>query len=357
MSLRPRSLRRQLTLLGAAAVLIPLLALFSVVSFTFSSEEVFLNEDGTPRQMVEESTTVPTPVIVAAILLSAVGCVAVWFWAGRAVQPMAKIASVADDIQAGSLDRRIAMRDGASEVRVLADSFDAMLDRLAVASNNQQRLVEDASHELRTPLAALAVNNEIILQKPRPTLDDYRASAERNEALITRLQTTIDELLADARARTETVRRVDNDLMAIVRRVVDQQRIVAPGVPIVVRGPAELRLGIDGPSMERALVNLLDNATRYSPPGVSVEVSVAGGEEPRLHVTDRGPGIPVDRLATVFDRYDRDDQTGRSGIGLALVKQVAEAHGSIEVTSPLEDGTSGTRFTMTFTTPSQPKGA
>ena len=289
---------------------------------------------------------VPPEVVLAAVVLALGASVGVWLWSGRAVKPMQAITSVANDIQDGSLDRRIGLEGAAHEVQSLADSFDGMLDRLSRASHTQRQLIEDASHELRTPLAALAVNNEVILDNPEPTLSDYRASAERGEALIARLQLTIDELLKDARTRSQAAEQVDNDLMAIIGRVAAQHRAVHPGVPLEITGPAQLHLGIDGPSVERALVNLVENAARFSPPGVPVEVAVVPGASTQISVTDHGPGIPEDELHLVFDRYYRSGEG--SGIGLALVKQVADAHGGIAVESPVPGHEVGSRFTLTL---------
>ena len=312
----PKSLRRQLFALGAVAVVLPLFVLFAIVAATISSEEIMIDDRGREIVIAEESLPVPTPVIFGAALLSMAGCGVVWFWAGRAVKPMATITSVANEIQAGSLDRRIEMIGAATEVQALADSFDGMLHRLSHASTTQQQLIEDASHELRTPLAALAVNNEIILSKSDPSPEDYRESAQRNEALIARLQMTIDDLLVDARDRSRRAQQVDNDLVEIVARVVDQHRAVNPAIPIIVRSPNELHLGIDGPSVQRALVNLVENAARYSPPGVPVEIDVVA-DVPSVSVTDHGPGIASDQREAIFDRYFQGSEGGGAGIGLA----------------------------------------
>lgn len=351
----PKSLKRQLMLVGFLAVVLPVITLFLIVATTISSEEVLVDDLGAEVVISEESSVVPMEVVVGAALVSIVGCAIVWVWAGRAVRPMATITAVANEIQAGSLDRRIDLEKGPTEVRALADSFDSMLHRLSHASSTQQQLIENASHELRTPLAALAVNNEIILSKSNPTPEDYRESARRSEALISRLQLTIDDLLVDARDRSRRTQQVDNDLVEIVARVVDQHCAVNPAIPIVVRAPQELHLGIDGPSVQRALVNLVENAARFSPPGVPIEIDVVP-DEPSVSVTDHGPGIPHDQREAIFDRYYQGDRGGGAGIGLALVKQVAEANGRIDVTSPLDASATGTRFTITFGARDRPDG-
>ena len=128
---------------------------------------------------------------------------------------------------------------------------------------------------------------------------------------------------------------------------------VSPAVVVQVVAPSELRLGIDGPSVERAIANLVDNATRFSPRGAPVIIEVSSGPQGvggRVAVTDQGPGIAEEDQRHIFDRYYRgqesEDDAGR-GIGLAIVKQVADAHGSVEVASPVGDGR-GTRIAMVF---------
>jgi signal transduction histidine kinase len=327
---------------------VPVLALLFVVFATAATEDVTRGPDG--QEIIVRSTTggVPFAVTVAAVALAAMAAVAVWFWSARAVRPMSDIAALADEIQAGSLDRRLDLAPTAREVQQLGDSFDRMLDRLEAASNTQERLIEDTSHELRNPLTALAVNNEVTRNHANPTTEDFMAGLDRSDALIARLERTIDELLSEARTRTQQTRQVDNDLVAIVRRVADQHRTIDPAVDIVVTAPERLLLPIDGSSVERMLTNLIENAARFTPDGMPVEIDVTESP-PTLTVTDHGPGIPPEELPHVFDRYYRADHGPGHGIGLAIVKQVADAHGSIQVESPPSNRPTGTRFVMQFT--------
>ncbi len=348
------SLRDNLALFGIGAVVIPLLVMLFVFSSSIEDNEIIMgDEEPEASEIAKPTGVVPTEVLVATVALMMGGVGAVWFWSRRAVAPMAEITAVANEIQAGSLDRRIDLRGGTREVRELADSFDQMLDRLATSSGTQQRMLEDASHELRTPLAALALNNELVLDADSASVADYRAAAERSQGLIDRLQTTIDELLLEGRAANHALQQIDNDLMAIVARVADQHRVLNPMVPVAIRGPQSLLLGIEGASVQRALINLVENAARYSPVGVPIEIDVATSDTTTLlSVTDHGPGIPLEQRDVIFERYYQADESvrGTAGIGLALVKQVADAHGGIDVVSPI-DGDGGTRFTMTFRGP------
>lgn len=343
---RPTSLRRRLLYFGLLAAVVPVLALLGVVFATTTTEDIVSGEGG--QTVVRSTDSGVSPVVVfAAIALAALAAVGVWFWSDRAVRPMNRIRALADETQAGSLDRRLDLQGAAREVQQLGDSFDRMLDRLERAGGIQQRLIEDTSHELRTPLTALAVNNEVIRNHANPTVDDYRAGLERSDALIARLRLTIDDLLDQARSQTQQTRQVDNDLAAIVRRVADRQRTIEPATEIVVTGPERMLLPIDGPSIERMLTNLVQNAARYAPHGTVIDIVIAD-DPPIVSVTDRGPGISEHDLPHVFDRYYRSDESGGHGIGLALVKQVAEAHGSITIESPPAGESVGTRFVMRF---------
>ncbi len=345
----PMALRTKLRLLGLAAALVPLLVLLVVVFLTYESEDERLLPDGSVESTRVASTNVPAEVFVATAILSGAAIVAVFVWSSRAVAPMKEVTSLADQIQAGSLDRRLDFDQQPEEVQALADSFDRMLDRLAEASSAQQRLIEDVSHELRTPLAALRGWNELISADRAATVDDLRAYLAKCEALVSRMETTVEELLNDARARNHGRRQTDNDVAAIVRRVADHQQAVTPQTRIEVRGAdGAVLVGIHGPSVERALANLVANAVRYSPDGESVHVDLELGPPVRVHVEDRGPGIAATDRESIFERYERDEQRGGHGIGLALVRQVAEAHGAVDVTSPVDAAGRGARFTLTL---------
>ncbi len=348
-SFRTQSLRQQLLLMGLGSALLPLVLLLGVVFAASNSDEVF--EQPTAGHSATLGTTsestVPAVVPLAALVLAAAAVAGIWWWSRRAVRPLIQLTEATNAIEESSLGRRIELTGESREVQALADGFDRMLQRLAESAEVQRRLVEDTSHELRTPLAALAINNEVILSNPSPSLEEYRESTLRGEALISRLNLTVEELLSAAHDRQNTVRQTDNDLVAIVDRVVTRHRMLSNGTPVRVNGPDRLLLGIHGASMERALSNLVDNASRFSPPDGAIDVDIDSGPPASISVTDYGPGIGEGQLDRIFERYFRGDGEG-SGIGLAIVKQVAEAHGRIDVVSPIPGHDHGTRFTLTF---------
>jgi signal transduction histidine kinase len=345
---RPASLRVRLALLGLALMAVPVLVLLGVL---FSTEaESTRTRTGTTVREVRTSPVSPWVPLTALAMTFPMGLV-VWWWAGRAVRPISEITALTDEIQYGSLDRRIALTGGPTEVAALADSFDAMLDRLANASTVQQRLVEDTSHQLRTPLAVLVTNVDLLLSDPGPMSDEHRAGLERTRRAVDRLQATVDDLLATARSDHQRTLQTGNDLAGLVHGVADDLVDVAEarGVAIEVVAPTRVAADLDPAAVRRAVTNLVDNAIRHSPADgtVTIEAGVDGdGDRAFVAVTDQGPGLAPHERDRVFDRYWRGDHgDGGRGIGLSIVQQVADAHGGVDVESP--DG-GGSRFTLWF---------
>lgn len=333
-----RSLRAQLLLIGLAAAVVPLVVLVVVVFGV--EEDVTIDETGAGVETISDSGVSPW-VPIAALVLAVVAVGVVRLWARRAVDPIEQMTSLTDAIQAGSLDQRLDLDDAPVEIRELGESFDRMLDRLEAASDLERQRIEDASHDLRTPLAALAARLEVA--GCRTDLAEMADDVARCEADVQRLQTTLDELLASARLRRHSVGQVDTDLVAIVQRVVAAQHVLSPQVEVEVVAPPVSMLGVDGSSVERAVANLVTNAVEHgggAPVSIVVRESEAAVD---IVVTDTGPGIDPARLDVIFDRYAGDDH----GLGLALVKQVADVYGSVSVESPIGDD-GGTRFTLSL---------
>ncbi len=332
-----RPLRTQLVVLGLVASLAPLLILLLVVFGVEEEDESIGSGEGTAEVVADSGVSPLIP--AAALMLSLVAVGLVWLWAKRAVDPIEEMTSLTDDIQAGSLDRRLELDSAPTEIRELAHSFDRMLDRLAASSALERQRIEEASHDLRTPLAALAARLEVAGKRSDP--DEIAADLDRCQADVDRLRSTLDVLLASARTRQSELEQVDNDLVAVVARVVERQQLLTPDVAITVDAPSSLVIGVDGVSVERAVANLVTNAVEH---GGGAPVTVALWPLPHaveLVVTDQGPGIDAERLPQIFDRYAGDHH----GLGLALVKQVADVYGEVTAESPV-DGRSGTRVTL-----------
>jgi signal transduction histidine kinase len=271
--------------------------------------------------------------IASLIVLVPVGLLIGWAVAGRVVRPVGTIASVAREIETTDLSRRIHLGGPPDEMRDLADTFDAMLDRLDRGVQTQRRFVEDASHELRNPLAVIRTTLDVALTEPEDA-EGLRHAAEVARRTADRMSTTVDELLAFARTSVQPERRVPVDLAEVVAEVAQEYDAEASmrGVRLSRLAPSGLVVDGDRAALKRAQANLVANALRVAPTGsvVHCRAGRAGGWL-WFGVRDVGRGIARDEQALVFRRAWRDGaptaEGDARGLGLALVRQIAEVHG------------------------------
>jgi signal transduction histidine kinase len=271
--------------------------------------------------------------LAALIVLVPIGLAIGWAVAGRVVRPVGTIASVAREIEATDLSRRIRLSGPPDEMRDLADTFDAMLDRLDRGVQTQRRFVEDASHELRNPLAVIRTTLDVALTEPEDA-EGLRRAAEVARRTADRMSTTVDELLAFARTSVQPERRVPVDLAEVVGEVAQEYDAEAStrGIRLSRLAPSDLLVDGDRSALKRAQANLVSNALRVAPPG-SVVHCRAGRRGGWLWfgVRDTGRGIAPDDQSLVFRRAWRDGAPTADGeaqgLGLALVRQIAEGHG------------------------------
>ena len=270
-----------------------------------------------------------------------------WLVSGRVLRPIGRITDAVHDIQAGDLSQRIDLGGPDDELRRLADTFDEMLDRLDEAFEGQRQFIHEASHELRNPLAVIRTNLEVTLSDPDATVDDLRHTAEVVQRSTERMTRLVDDLLVYARKGTLSLERDPVDIGLLVDDAADEFLATAEtrGVALVHHAPDDLWVAGDRLSLRQALGNLLANAIRLSPPDTNVRLR-AGVEGPWIWIAveDQGPGIADEDQDHVFERFWRGDQRegreqGRSGLGLTIVRQIAEAHGGeIKVASTLGHG-------------------
>jgi signal transduction histidine kinase len=258
-----------------------------------------------------------------------------WVVAGRVLAPIGRITSVARDIQATDLSRRIQLPGPEDELKQLADTFDAMLARLDAAFAAQRQFVADASHELRNPLAIIRTNVDVALADPDASPDDLRQAIAVVKRAGDRMTLLVDDLLALARRQEPTLEHEPVDLGAAVAEASDDfvvpaeargivlDRAIAPGV--VVTGDRE--------ALKRVVANLLHNAVRLAPAESRIRLATGSeGNRAWIAVADEGPGISPEDQAHVFDRFWRSDKArsrsdGGTGLGLAIVRQIVESHG------------------------------
>jgi len=257
---------------------------------------------------------------------------------------------VAARVDAGDLHPRMHYPGGRDdEVRVLADAFNHMLDRLTEAFASQRAFVADASHELRTPLTVISGQLEVLAGQTSPPAAEVRRVEHLVRAEIIRISRLVDDLLLLANAeQTEFLRLESIDLPSYVHELWD-------GMSLLARRRFELgpvpqgSLRADPDRLAQALRNLVANAIEHAPGEsglVRMRVELLAAGQIRFIVEDDGPGIPVDQRERIFDRFHRTDSardraSGGTGLGLAIVRAIAEAHGGrVAAGRSLEGGAS-----------------
>jgi heavy metal sensor kinase len=283
------------------------------------------------------------------VVLSAAGG---WLLARRALRPVDRMSQSALRISAEDLSRRLERRGTDDEIDRLADTLNAMLGRLQAAFGGMQRFTADASHELRTPLTALRGGIEIALRAERSPDEYRRVLASSLEEVDQLIRLAEDLLLLSRSTAGPTATRQSVDLEALCLEALE------PGVRLAKGKGVTVRLGATAPAvaqgdagaLRRALLNLVDNAVKYTPAGGSVVISLdRTHEESALVVEDTGIGIdPADteRIFEPFVRLDagRNREAGGSGLGLAIARSIVLAHGgTLEVQSRAGGGS---RFTI-----------
>jgi signal transduction histidine kinase len=256
-----------------------------------------------------------------------------WLIAGRALSRLRAIEAAASAVSSESLSRRVALEGPDDELRELANSFDAMLERLDSAFASQKRFVANASHELRTPLTVLRTEVEVALSDPDATVDDLRATAEVVREEVTRFEALLDSLLALARSEARALASEEPvDLAETARRVVERLR------PAAVRHAVRLSLHAervmvagDRDLLEQLIFNLVDNGVRHNRQDGFAEVRLGPrGTDALLEVSNNGPRVPdeqVELLTEPFQRLDRRRSRHGAGVGLSIVRAVTAAHG------------------------------
>jgi heavy metal sensor kinase len=285
------------------------------------------------------------------------------FLAGRALGPIDRITRTAAQISAGDLSRRLRLPHRRDEVGRLAATFDAMLDRLEAAFERQRQFTADASHELRTPLALMISQADVSLERAR-SVEEYREVLDGVRGDARRMSQLLGDLLTLARADDGKMElgREPLDLGELAEDVVATMTPLADerGIALDVRLMDHVLVDVDQTRVTQLLVNLLDNALKFTPSGGSVLVTVERPPgEAVLQVADTGVGIAPSHLPRIFERFYRVDAArarsdGGAGLGLAICRWIVEAHdGSIDVTSKVGKGTT---FTVHLpATPAEPE--
>lgn len=267
-----------------------------------------------------------------AVLLAAAG--AGWLLALRITRRLVRLTAIAEDVSAhGGVDHEVPV-EGRDEVGRLSASFNTMLGRLAAARAAQDRLVQDAAHELRTPLTSLRTNASVLRRADELSPDARARLIDDVQGETRELSNLVDELVELALSQRSEEAEEPVDLAAVAQHAA--QRVHR-------RTGRPVRIDTDGSAvhgrrqaLERAIGNLLENAAKFDGDGHDpIEVRIQRGA---TTVTDHGPGIEAADTARVFDRFYRSDAARSlpgSGLGLSIVRDVAEGHGgTVSVATP-----------------------
>jgi heavy metal sensor kinase len=291
--------------------------------------------------------SISLPVVV--LLISAAG----YIIAGRALQPVHDMARRASRISAERLTERLDIQNPEDELGRLGTAFNQTLERLQMSFDQLRRFTADASHELRTPLTAIRSVGEVALQNGgdiayyRDRIGSMLEEADR----LTRL---IETLLTMSRADAGRIPMQPSEfsLIDLAREAAALLDVLAEEkhLTVLVQGDTEIQVYADRLILRQALINLLDNAVKYSPQGGTVHMQIeAAPNEVVIEVRDSGPGIPAEHVEKVFQRFYRVDRArsraeGGAGLGLSIVQWAVAAHGgSIQLR---QDSGSGCTFSV-----------
>jgi heavy metal sensor kinase len=317
---------------------------------------VYLIEMGTSLAAAEalrdRLLSVLALILPVLVLLAATGS---YFLVRRALRPVDEMSQTAANISIGDLNARLPIPPTGDALERLSVALNDMLGRLRESVHLSQRFLADASHELRTPLTIIKGELEGLVAAPgcgAVTADAIGSVLEEVE----RLKHLVEGLMAISRLDAGDAKRelVDVDLAELVATTTEQMRLVAEdaGISLQYADLQSVAVMGDRGRLQQVVVNLLDNAIKYTPRGGTVRINtLRSGREALLEIQDTGIGIPGDAIEHVFERFYRVDDarsrdSGGVGLGLAIVKAICNAHGaSIEVSSTLGIGS---RFSIRF---------
>ncbi|WP_419723956.1 HAMP domain-containing sensor histidine kinase [Streptomyces pratensis] len=306
-----------------------------------------------PMEQVTEPLNQLAWVLLIVSGIGVVGAGAAGLWVARAgLRPVDELTEAVEHVaRTEDLTVRIPV-DGEDEIARLSSSFNSMAARLASSRDRQAQLIADAGHELRTPLTSLRTNVELLA---RSDATGRVIPPEDRKALMTSVKAQMTELAAligdlQELARPDAAQPGPLQVVAlheITRTALRRARLRGPELTIT-EDLAPWYVRAEPAALERAIVNVLDNAVKFSPPAGAVDVRLHRGE---LTVRDRGPGIPAEELPHVFERFWRSPSARRlpgSGLGLSIVARTVHHAGGHIALRPASDGGPGTVAALTL---------
>jgi heavy metal sensor kinase len=280
-----------------------------------------------------------------AILLAALG----GYWLARkSLLPVKQMTEQAKRIHADRLSDRLPVANPDDELGLLAGTFNQTFERLEKSFEQMRRFTADASHELRTPLTAIRTMGEVSLRENRPA-ESYRETLSSVLEETDRLRNLVDSLLTLSRADAGQIKikRKPEDLSLVLSEVLEHLGVLAEekNQKLHSRLAENVTANIDRGVFKQALINLVENAIKYSPAGKTIDIQLARyGSEAVVSIQDEGPGIALEHQSKVFERFYRIDsgrarEEGGTGLGLSIAQWAVQANsGRIELASELGKG-------------------
>ena len=270
--------------------------------------------------------------IFGGVTILAVAGATTYALAGQALEPVNELSRLARDVErTADFSKRLQPRGG-TEIKELIATFNAMIERVEKALLSQRAFLADSSHELRRPLTVLRANIDV-LKDPSVTKDQRDACLREMSVDAEGMGRLLSDLLLLSREEAQAIERAPVDYTAVCRDVVDRLKAQDRRHEIVVQVEDSIRLRGDKQRLSQMLSNLLDNAASYTPQGGRIELKLSRTDHvARTEVHDTGRGIPADEAPHIFERFYRGEAargSGRdgAGLGLSIVKYIAEAHG------------------------------
>lgn len=309
--------------------------------------EVRLDPKAVLSDMIQSTQTeFWTKSLLITLIITLVSSAMMYFIIGSSLQPLRRLGRQIEDIQAKNLRRLVASDGSSAEIVQLTDAFNAMLKRLGDTLSAQRQFSANAAHELRTPLAVMRTRLEVFEKSDAPEIEEYRELLGMIRAQTNRLSQVIDILLEmtelQAAEKGDTIR-----LSEMAEEVVCDLTAVANKRDIrLIQKPGSAEITGNDTLVYRAIYNLVENAIKYNRPGGEVSIEVKEDEEfASVFISDTGTGIDRADWEQIFEPFFRVDKSrsremGGSGLGLALVKEIAQQHGgAVRVRKSTEQGT------------------
>lgn len=297
---------------------------------------------------LEELRHLMTWLMCVAVAFTLIALMGAWRLVNRALRPVQEIAATAERISSQNLSERLPVPPQNDEITHLSLALNQMIERLEEAFLINRRFLGDASHELRTPLTILRGELETAVRNPKldqPMAETLGNLLEEVERLVHLVESLLTLSRLDAGHAREDVARIN--FAALTASTADQMSLLADDKQVFVTCETKHPVWVEGDRsrLKQIVVNLLDNAIKYTPPGGKVTASVGFAEgQALLEVRDTGSGIPEEALPQIFERFFRVDKSrsrdlGGAGIGLSIVQAICQAHhGRAEVQSVVGRG-------------------